>query len=161
MPSVWKQVNQKSCPELFLPYKHTSARPVRCEQCEQQEEQAAAVLVLSSSLAEGRKSSRLVSSLISFVIHCNSHCNVKHSIAIRKRSWFSIFKNMEWKWKSRSRNVQVESVHTIYLCHLHSEFTHAKYSHSWRAQPMKNTIYQSSRLQYNTVCLGESGFFLD
>lgn len=159
MPWAWQQVNQKSCPELFLPYKQTSARLVTWEQCELQEEQAAAVLVLSNSLAEGRNSSRLVYSLISFVIHCNSHCNRKQFMTITKRSWFSIFEKREWKWKARSWNVQVEWAHTIY--HLYCEFTHAKHNHLWRAQPMRNTIHQRSRLQDNTVCLGESGFFLD
>lgn len=162
MPPVWKQMNKKSCPELFLPYQQTSARLVRWEQCELQEEQAAAVLVLSNSLAEGRNSSRLVSSIISFVIHFNSHCNEKHSIAITKRSWFSIFKNgSENQGLIMSRYRHYQWVHTIYLCYLYCEFTHAKYNHPWRAQPMKNSIHQSFRPQYNTVCLGESGFFLD
>lgn len=86
VPPVRKRMNQNSCPDLFLPCKQTPARLIqriiRWEQHEQQEEQGAAVLVLCNSLTKERNSSRLVFSLISFVIQVNG----RHSIAIRKRS---------------------------------------------------------------------------
>lgn len=111
----WERRRIKNLVLTFLLGKQTPARLIQriiwWERCEQQEEQAAAVLVLCNSLAEERNLSRLVSSLISFVIQVNG----KHSTAIRKRSWFRMFKNREWKWKGVRVLTQNECTKFIYV----------------------------------------------